>query len=148
LDLGGTDTYSQDQSNNAVWLKPWHGAGLDTDVVASAVPSRAVSQGPSLWTTDATPARRLYTIAPVDPHHPIERLLRRAMSDKPDAEVAWSELKHLGTEALPYLLSRLDSPNVPVRAKTEELIDHLGTNAIPALNAGIDTAKNDEVARL
>ncbi len=142
LDLDGNDSYSQGQSNNAVWLKPLHGAGLDVEIGGQAAglprPATTAAEPPTRQT-----AKRLYTIAPVDAHHPIEHLLRVAISDKPDAGRAWDELKHLATEALPYLLSRLDSPNVLVRAKTEELIDHLGTNSIPALIAGIDHARSD-----
>jgi HEAT repeat protein len=148
LDLAGQDTYSQGQSNNAVWLKPWYGAGLDAVIVgrAAGLPKPETTAGgpPALQST----GNRLYTIAPVDPHRPIERLLRLAISDKPDAGKAWDELKQRGTEALAYLLTRLDSPNVLVRAKTEEIIDHLGTNSIPLLIAGIDAAKNEEAARL
>jgi HEAT repeat protein len=97
---------------------------------------------------------RLYNIAPVDPQHPVERLLRRSLRNpdteahSQDATAAWNELRHLGTQAVPYLLSRLDTPDVLIRAKIEDLIDYLGTNSVPALIAGIDTAKNDEVARL
>ena len=32
LDLGGEDKYSQGQTNNAIWLKPLYGAGLDCEV--------------------------------------------------------------------------------------------------------------------
>lgn len=146
LDLAGNDSYSQGQSDNAVWLKPLYGAGLDTHFVGQAAGL------PKLKTTAGEPPAlqtgRLYQIAPVDPHHPIEHLLRLAMSDKPNAGKAWEELKQQGGNALPYLLTRLDSPNVLVRAKTEELIDHLGTNSIAVLIAGLDAAKNDEVARL
>jgi hypothetical protein len=148
LDLAGHDKYSQGQSNNTVWLKPLYGAGLDTEMATPAVPIQALSPTFSLKSADATPSKRLYIIEPVDPHQPIEHLLRVAISDKPDAEAAWKELKQQGTNALPYLLTRLDTPNVLVRAKTEELIDFLGTNSIPALIEGIDHAKNDEVARL
>jgi HEAT repeat protein len=145
LDLAGKDWYSQGQSNNAVWLKPWYGAGLDSSAGVPPVPFFSVQ--PNGRDARAT-SRRLYNIAPVDPHHPIEQLLRVAMSDKPDAGKAWDELKQEGTNALAYLVTRLDSPNVLVRAKTEELIDHLSTNSIPVLIAGLDSAKNDEVARL
>ena len=62
--------------------------------------------------------------------------------------MAAEELKKRAAEALPYLVMRLDSPNVLVRAKAEELIDSLGTNSIPTLIEGIDHAKNDEIARL
>jgi hypothetical protein len=145
LDLAGNDTYSQAQSNNAVWLKPLYGAGLDAEIKTPAItlPVSLPASGPASTTTG-----RLYQIAAVDPHHPIEHLFRVALSDKPDAGKAWDEIKQLGTNALAYLVTRLDSPNVLVRAKTEELIDYLGTNSIPVLIAGIDTAKNDEVARL
>jgi HEAT repeat protein len=147
LDLGGKDKYSQGQTNNAIWLKPLYGAGLDTEVVGQAArlpayPTTAVAS-PALQSTG-----RLYRVAAVDPQHPIERLLRRSLSDKTDAGAAWDELKKRGAEALPYLLTRLDSPDVLVRAKTEELIDYLGTNSVPCLIAGVDAAKNDEVARL
>jgi len=71
-----------------------------------------------------------------------------AISDRPDAATASEELKNRAAAALPYLLTRLDSPEVLVRVKTEDLIDHLGTNAVSALIKGIDTARNDEVARL
>jgi hypothetical protein len=146
LDLGGHDTYSQGQTNNTVWLKPWYGAGLDAEIAEPTLrwpnPLTVAGGGPVLQTN------RLYQIAPVDPHQPIEHLLRVAISDQPDADKAWDEIKQLGTNALAYLVTRLDSPNVLVRAKTEELVDHLGTNSIPALITGIDTAKNDEIARL
>ena len=149
LDLGGQDHFSQGQTNNAVWLKPLYGAGLDceagTNVVAT-LPRRVEFNNFTAFT--GTSQKRLYTIDPVDPHHPIEQLLRRANSDKPDAAAATAELKKRGTEALPWLITRLDSPEVLVRAKTEEVIDSLGTNSIPLLIAGIDHAKNDEVARL
>jgi HEAT repeat protein len=149
LDLGGQDTYSQGQTNNMIWLKPWYGAGLDTVVVrGSPDRAQALTEGlppVSAWAGDL---RRTWQIAPVDPHHPIERLLRRAISDKPDAGKAWDEIKQRGIEVLPYLLTRLDSPNVLVRVKTEELIDSLGTNAVPELIEGIAKAKNDEVARI
>jgi HEAT repeat protein len=151
LDLGGEDKYSQGQTNNAIWLKPLYGAGLDCEADGGTAGQAA------RWPHDEITAggaavlqshRRLYTIDPVDPHQPIEQLLRRAISDRPDAAVASNELKNRAAEALPYLLTRLDSPEVLVRVKTEELIDHLGTNAVPVLIEGINKARNDEVARL
>jgi len=155
LDLGGQDKYSQGQSNNVLWLKPFYGAGLDCQAPTSAGaelpwPGNLRSQPAAEFTgtTNLPSPKRFYVIAPVDPHQPIEQLLRRSISDRPDAEAAWDQLKQLGTQALPYLLTRLDSPDVLVRAKTEQLIDHLGTNSVPALIAGINTAKNDEVARM
>jgi HEAT repeat protein len=151
LDLGGQNKYSQGQTNNAIWLKPLYGAGLDCEFT-----NAGVGQVPLLAldaiTTGAAPTSpthtRLYQIAPVDTHQPIEQLLRRAISDRPDAQAASDELKKRGTEVLPYLLTRLDSPEVLVRVKTEEVIDHLGTNAVPLLIDSIDHAKNDDVARL
>jgi HEAT repeat protein len=91
---------------------------------------------------------------PVDPRQPVERLLRRATRDvekevnRKDADVAWSELKAQGTNALAYLVTRLDTPNVWLRAKVEELVDYLGTNSAPVLVAGMRNARNDEVARV
>jgi hypothetical protein len=149
LDLGGQDHYSQGQTNNAIWLKPLYGAGLDYDAntnVAAALPPYVGFNNFKPFT--GAPQKRLYNIDPVDPHHPIEQLLRRANSDKPDAAKATEELKKRGVEVLPYLITRLDSPEVLIRAKTEEVVDSLGTNSIPLLIAGIDHAKNDEVARL
>lgn len=150
LDLGGHDKYSQGQTNNAIWLKPLYGAGLDCEFTNAVAGQASLSldkftagRAPTLRTHT-----RLYQIAPVDTHQPIEQLLRRAISDRPDAQAASDELKKRGTEVLPYLLTRLDSPEVLVRVKTEEIIDHIGTNAVPLLIAGIDHAKNDEVARL
>jgi HEAT repeat protein len=90
----------------------------------------------------------------VDVHAPIERLLRRSLRDASteqeheDSEAAWKELKQRGLEVLPYLLTRLDSPNVVLRSKIEELIDAISTNAAPVLMAGIDNARNDEIARV
>ena len=147
LDLGGDDQYSQGQSNNALWLKPFYGAGVDSEAPTGGV-AALLRSAEFLGTTNSVSQKRLYTIGSVDPHQPIEQLLRRAISEKPDAGAAGDELQRRAAEALPYLLTRLDSPNVLVRAKTEELIDHLNTNSVPALIAGIDTAKNDEVARL
>jgi HEAT repeat protein len=116
-----------------------------TNVVAALLRSAELNS-PKLF--NAVAQKRLYTIDPVDPHHPIEQLLRRANSDKPDAAAASEELKKRGAKALPWLITRLDSPDVLVRAKTEEVIDSLGTNSIPLLIEGIEHAKNDEVARL
>ncbi|HUJ10080.1 MAG TPA: hypothetical protein VL171_08645 [Verrucomicrobiae bacterium] len=146
LDLDGKDKYSQGQANDAMWLKPLYGAGLDCEVPTNVV--AAPLRSPEFALTNGASPKRFYTIAPVDPHQPIERLLRRAISDRPDADAAWNDLKQLGANALPYLLTRLDSPDVLVKAKTEELVDYLGTNAVPLLIAGITTAKNDEVARM
>src|SRR5205807_1281141 len=125
------------QTNNAIWLKPLYGAGLDCEagtdasdesVVAALLRSAELNNPKPL---NPVPPKRLYTIAPVDPRHPIEQLLRRANSDKPDAAAASVELKKRGDETLPYLITRLDSPDVLLRAKTEEVIDSLGTNSIP-----------------
>jgi HEAT repeat protein len=147
LDLAGKDSYSQGHPNNTLWLKPWYGAGLDAETVeqAAGLPNPAIAAGaPSALQS----GRRLHSIAPVDPSHPIERLLRVATSDRPDAGTAWDDLKAQGTNALAYLVTRLDSPNVLVRAKTEDLVDILGTNSIPVLAAGLAAAKNDDVARV
>ena len=146
LDLGGKDSYSQGQTNNAMWLKPLYGAGLDCEMPTNGVAALLRSAG--FPTTNGASQKRLYAIAPVDPHHTIEHLLRVAISDKPEAGKAWDELKRQDANALAYLVTRLDSPNVLVRAKTEDLIDLLGTNSIPVLIQGIDHAKNDEVARM
>ncbi len=145
LDLGGGDSYSQGQTNGMVWLKPHYGAGVDVEAVWSAPTRRRFSASPRRQSGDKSPHSRYRQ---VDVHHPIERLIRWAISDRDDAEEAWQELRHLGTQALPYWLSRVDSPNVSVRAKAEELIDHLGTNAVPALIAGIRHAPTDDAARL
>ena len=149
LDLGGEDKYSQGQTNNAMWLKPLYGAGLNCEIQTTdvAAPSQNADFDNVRATSGASP-KRLYAIEPVDPSNPIEHLLRRAISDKPDAAAAADELKKRAAETLPYLLTRLDSPEVLVRVKVEDLIDHLGTNAVPMLIDGIDEAKNDEVARL
>jgi HEAT repeat protein len=149
LDLGGEDKYSQGQANNAMWLKPLYGAGLDCEIQTAAVAAlpRNADFDNVRATSSASP-KRLYAIEPVDPDNPIEHLLRRAISDKPDAAAAVDELKKRAAVALPYLLTRLDSPEILVRVKIEELIDHLGTNAVPMLIDGIDRARNDEVARL
>jgi HEAT repeat protein len=149
LDLGGQDHFSQGQTNNAIWLKPLYGAGLDYEAGTNAVATPPQSADFNYYKPfNAVPSKRAYTLDPVDPHQPIEQLLRRSNSDKPDAAAATAELKKRGAEVLPYLITRLDSPDVLVRAKTEEIIDSLGTNSIPILIAGIDHAKNDEVARL
>jgi len=147
LDLGGHGKYSQGQTNNAIWLKPLYGAGLDAEVSTPVgAPFRARlgrfnQQG-------SRPEGRSYKIAPVDTHQPIEHLFRVATSDQPGAGKAWDELKHLGTPAFDYLIPRLASPNIMVRVKVEELVDHLSTNSIPSLIAGIRAATDDDTARL
>ena len=150
LDLAGRDTYSQGQTNGMMWLKPLYGAGLDCEWKNQSPAVRKDVERPP--ETVPPPRRRVYE--PVDVHHPVERLLRRATRDtekeenKKDAEAAWGELKRQGTNALPYLVMRLDTPNVWLRAKVEELVDYLGTNAVPVLVAGMNKARNDEVARV
>ena len=169
LDLGGNDVYSQGQTNNEIWLKPFYGAGLNTEVHTNGVAALPCPEGfrgersaEFIGTPSGASQKRPYNVAhverikyeKVDVHNPIERLLRRSIREadteehRKDAEAAWAELKHLGTQALPHLLTRLDGPDVLARAKIEELIDALGTNSVPALIAGIDKAKNDEMARL
>ena len=161
LDLGGHGHYSQGQTNNAIWLKPLYGAGLDYDVSSVAgAPFRARPE-PTIVPQSRPEGRsyqaginpiahqsRLYQIAAVDSHQPVEQLFRIATSDRSDAGKAWEELKHLGTSALEHLIPRLASPNVMVRVKVEELVDHLSTNSIPPLIAGIRAATDDDVARL
>ena len=147
LDLGGDDTYSQGWRNNSTWTKPFYGAGLDCEA------------RPVFWTDvarlceSAPLTERRFTEAAykyrgnVDVHHPVERLLRRAISDE-GAEPANKELKARAVEVLPYLLTRADSPNVVLRSKVEELVDIVGTNAAPMLAEAIRSAKNDEAARV
>ncbi len=158
IDLGGESKYSQGQTNNEMWLKPLYGAGLNMDdhtpagplpTVPTSLPELGTPQSTTQRTTEAGASqKRLYNVASVDAHNPIEQLLRRSISDRPDAQAASDELKKRGGEVLPYLLTRLDSPEVLVRVRAEDVIDHLGTNAVPLLIAGIDHARNDEVARL
>jgi HEAT repeat protein len=151
LDLGGRDKYSQGQTNNEIWLKPLYGAGLDcefTNVAAGQATRFSLDEFTAGGIPTPQTHTRLYQIAPVDTHQPVEQLLRRAISDRPDAQAAADELKKRGAEVLPYLLTRVDSPDVLVRVKTEDIIDHLGTNAVPLLIDGIDHAKNDDMARL
>lgn len=83
----------------------------------------------------------------MDVHHPVERLIRRAISDE-GAEAANKELKARAAEVLPYLLTRVDTPNVSLRSKVEELVDIVGTNAAPMLAEAIRSAKSDEAARV
>ena len=144
LDLGGHGNYSQGQTNNAIWLKPFYGAGLDCEISSIGTPFQPRQESPVAPRVSG----RLNKVTSVNPHHPIENIFRRATSDRPDAAQAWDELKNRATEALPYLITRLASPNVMVRVKVEELVDHLGTNSIPPLIAGIRTATDDDTARL
>ena len=149
LDLGGHGHYSQGQTNNAIWLKPLYGAGLDYELRSTPTSQRsAVPEWNYNTVATQSTTGRLYQITPVDPHQPIEQLFRIATSDRSDAGKAWEELKHLGPSALEHLIPRLASPNVMVRVKVEELVDHLGTNSIPPLIAGIRAATDDDVARL
>jgi len=145
LDLAGHDVYSQGQTNNTSWTKPFYGAGLDCEA------------RPVLW-TDATAfhqstepqsqtASQRQRYRSVDVTHPVERLIRRAISDE-DAEAANKELKARAAEVLPYLLTRADSPNVSLRSKVEELVDIVGTNAAPMLMEAIRSAQSDEAARV
>jgi len=148
LDLGGENKYSQGQTNNEIWLKPLYGCGVN---MGEHTPTGPLPAAPAALPEFGTPrptSGRLYPVARVDSHNPIEQLLRRSISDRPDAQAATDELKKRGAGVLPYLLTRVDSPEVLVRVKTEDIVDHLGTNAVPLLIDGIDHAKNDEVARL
>jgi len=153
VDLGGNDVYSQGQTNNEIWLKPLYGAGLDTEQT-NVTAGGARSAVPFSLTGVVEPHVVRTKYEPVDIHAHFERLLRLSIrepdnaQDQQESEAAWKELKQRGLEALPYLLTRLDSPDVVLRSKIEELIDAISTNAAPVLMAGIDHAKNDEVARL
>ncbi|HVM60531.1 MAG TPA: HEAT repeat domain-containing protein [Verrucomicrobiae bacterium] len=148
VDGGGRDTYSQGQTNGTMWLKPLYGCGVNLDDRVPTGPLPAMPTAMPEFGASKETSGRLYPLVSVDTHNPVERLLRRWVSDRPDADAAGRELEKRGAEILPYLLTRVDSPDVLVRVKTEEVIDHLGTNAIPSLMAGIDHAKNDEMARM
>jgi hypothetical protein len=148
LDLSGKDTYPQGHSNNAVRLKPFYGAGLDAEGLRSSVLHRVVPPEFPVKTADPTPAGRIYIMDPVDPKHPVERLFRRAISDEPDAGKAWDEVKQRAAEVLPYLVGRLNSPDIHYHSKFGELVDHLNTDAIPLLIAGLRGAQDDKVAVL
>jgi len=153
IDRGGKDIFSQGQTNNAIWLKPLYGAGLDTGETNSSDLSSIPAEPFSLADVVVPHVQRT-VYEPVDVHAPFERLLRRSLRDahtddeRKDSEAAWKELKQRGLEALPYLLTRLDSPDVVLRSKIEDLIDAISTNAAPVLAAGIDNARNDEIARV
>jgi HEAT repeat protein len=144
LDLGGSDRYAHGQVNDAVTLKPMHGVLVDEETETCG-PRRV--RGRETCAQLRSPSVGQSPPHPVNPHHPIERLLRVSLSDRPDAGDAWTELKQTGLPALEYLLTRLDSPSVSVRARTEELIDHLGPASVPVLIAGLEQARNDEIAR-
>jgi hypothetical protein len=140
LDLGGKDFYSQGWKNNSSWTKPFYGVGMDCEA------------RPVFWTrTEQVPVPVVAPVRvrcePVDVRHPVERLIRRAISDE-GAEPANKELKARAAKVLPYLLTRADSPNVSLRSKVEELVDVVGTNAAPMLAEAIRSAKNDEAARV
>lgn len=141
LDLAGDDFYSQGQSNNSIWIKPFHGAGLDCE-------ARHVFWSKSEPVPEPPVISKRPPCAPVDVHHPTEKLIRRAVSDRDDADAANRELKGRAAELLPYLLTRVDTPNVSLRSKIEELVDVVGTNAVPMLLEAIRTARNDEMARM
>jgi HEAT repeat protein len=148
INLGGENKYSQGQTNGEMWLKPLYGCGVNLD---GRTPTGPLPTAPVAMPEFGPPrpaSGRLFPVVPVDTHNPIEQLLRRSISDQPDAQAAADELKKRGAEVLPYLLTRVDSPEVLVRVKTEDVVDSLGTNSVPLLIDGIDHAKNDEVARL
>ncbi len=148
LDLAGQDTYSQGQTNNTVWVKPWYGCGIDTEATphgGAPFPARPVPL--LLWGSRSEGRVHIHT-RHVDVHNPLEHLIRVAISDHADADQAWAELKRRGLEVLPYWLTRMDSPDVMVQVKAEALIDYLGTNAVPALIDGVRHAPDDEAARV
>jgi HEAT repeat protein len=151
LDLAGKDVYSQGWTNNSLWTKPNHGAGLDGEFWSAPTCRRFAFSAP-VRTEQRQSASKL-AHSKVDVRHPTERLLRRATRDwetdaeKADSEAADKELNDRAAEALPYLLSRLGSPSVMVSVKVEQLVDKLGTNAVPLLIQGIKVAGNDDVAR-
>ncbi len=142
LDLGGNDFYSQGWKNNSTWTKPFYGVGMDCE----ARPFYWAKPVAEVYQTEQVKPVRVRCV-PVDVHHPVERLVRRAISDE-GAEAANKELKTRAVEVLPYLLTRVDSPNVMLRVKAEELVDLVGTNAVPMLVEAICSAKNDEAVRV
>jgi hypothetical protein len=148
LDLGGDDSYSQGWRNNSTWTKPFYGLGLDCEArpVFWSADGRAHPPGVPPSEPERT-SRRLVPTSHVDVRHPIERLVRKVVSDT-GAEAANKELKARAAEVLPYLLTRVDSPNVSLRSKVEELVDIVGTNAAPMLAKAIRSAKSDEAARV
>jgi HEAT repeat protein len=146
LDLAGKDTYPQGHTNNAIRLKPMYGAGLDAEGLELPAPGRVIPLEFPLRKADPAPTARLYAARSVDAHHPIEHLFRRAISEHPDAKEAWQEVKQRAVEVLPYLINRLNSPNIEYGLKFGELVDHLGTDSIPLLIAGLSGTQDDGIA--
>lgn len=141
IDMAGGDAYSQGQTNNAAWLKPFHGAGIDiegTNILAGAEALTWLRDEVKKPGDDATKPASWRGFIRANPDLPVEKLLRRSTSDRPDAREAWEELKRGGMDSLRYLVTRLDSPAVMVRVKTEELVDALGTNSVPVLVEGLN----------
>lgn len=142
LDLAGDDSFSQGHSNNTAWIKRWYGCGWDVEAPRDAVPAR-----PRRPAQRAPPPPTPWLGAAIDPYHPVERLLRRANSDRENAAEAWNQLKAGGIESLRYLVTRLNSPDVMIWVRTEDLVDHLGAEAVPVLMEGIRRTVDSEQAR-
>ncbi|MDL5054190.1 hypothetical protein QQ056_11615 [Oscillatoria laete-virens NRMC-F 0139] len=155
LDFSGQDTYSQGWTDGMMWLKPHHGAGLDTQEpftihhrLARPRPPRHLPAQIALWGRREpffAPAR------PVDATHPTEILFRRMMrSPLNDAEKAENaetadELRENALEHLPFLIGRMDSKNIMPRIVVEQMVDQLGDDAIDALVEGLNSPHPDVV---
>ncbi|MDX2226426.1 MAG: hypothetical protein SFY92_04920 [Verrucomicrobiae bacterium] len=157
LDLSGPDSYSQGWKNDSMWLKPLYGAGRDVPCPAYHVPSppRTVSLIPWIFPAPPPPPASEHPLPHfvpgrwIDPHEPRERLLRRTLreasspAEKADTEAAQREVKARPLEMLSHLIPRLDSKQLLIRIKAEELVDALGDRAVPLLLKGAASPDED-----
>ncbi|MDZ4814976.1 MAG: HEAT repeat domain-containing protein [Verrucomicrobiota bacterium] len=156
-DLGGKDTYSQGQRNNAAWIKDNFGCGLDRELKEVKAPrSVSFSEAGGALPKDEILSVRVEGIAERRKNYVVvegnvmEQRMRLAMRDpaneSEEKEVAKAneELEKNKKETLTYLLSRMDSKNELIRFKAETLIDGWGKESVPILLEALEKNRGKE----
>jgi len=153
-DLAGRDAYVGGGRDGHIWLKPLHGAGVDTEITNAvwsvglksripalqSEPPEALEPryGPAPWRAPRDDAERelaaLYepTISYGDSGEKLERKLKAA-----------EEIRRRGVAALPFLLRQLDRREPMARQRVEDWVEQWGRACIPALIEGLATDQPD-----
>jgi hypothetical protein len=147
-DLGGRDAYVGGGRDNFIWLKPLHGAGVDTEitnVVWSAAPHSTFPiphlempealephYGPTHWREPRDAAEK-----------ELAAIYKKTVSYGDSGEKlsqkqnAVEEIRKRGVAALPFLIRQLDRREPMARQRIEDWIIDWGTASIPALLDGL-----------
>ncbi|MCX7827289.1 MAG: HEAT repeat domain-containing protein, partial [Verrucomicrobiae bacterium] len=146
-DLAGRDAYVGGGRDNFIWLKPFHGAGLDTEITNAVWQA---SQHAMRHTQYEMPEALEPRYDPTPWHAPrnaaerdLAALYERTISYGDSGEKlaakqrAIDAIRKRGAAALPFLIRQLDRREPMARQRIEDWVSDWGKESIPALLEGL-----------